>query len=326
MSILAFDIGGTSVKSAIANFSDSSSVPVFTCQSKDEPSKKDFQSLKNVIIQTVRKCEPVRAIGISTTGTVSINQIVLRSGFFKGYESISWVEQLKTAGINCPVVVMNDGHAAATAENAPLIDVDKKNTTHFVIGTGIGGGAFVDGHLLLGTAGYAGAFGHIKVHPGGGLPTCGCTRKGCVETLAAAPAIQRLLSELSVDTPKADDTMRMSLLSSGSRFANDNQTYSIAEFQRAFSISGKWLGRAIGSVINVLNPSVVTVGGGVVEADHELAAKLSVGIGPYLEAAFSEAINSSLTRSAEAVQLRPSRYGNEGGLIGASIAAYSRIK
>jgi predicted NBD/HSP70 family sugar kinase len=83
---------------------------------------------------------------------------------------------------------------------------------------------------------------------------------------------------------------------------------------------GYFLGRGVGSAINVFNPGIVTVGGGLVQADNELADRDSVW-GPYVAEAFAEAKRSSIVASGEFVSLRIGTLGNQAGLRGAGVMA-----
>ena len=177
LSILAFDIGGSSVKAGIASVSPGSVLwspiefyPVV------ESSLRQLREIVARIISATKKCD---AVGISTAGTVGLDGQVIRSGTFPDYEMFYWRDELASRGFDGPVTVINDGQAAALAEFDAGENPDRRNSIHFVIGTGVGGGAVVENRLLTGENGYAGALGHIKVISGPEAVRCGCRGYGC---------------------------------------------------------------------------------------------------------------------------------------------------
>jgi glucokinase len=317
ISILAIDIGGSSVKASVASVSSGSALwsPIES-HPVVESSLRQLREIVAHIVSATKRCD---AIGISTAGTVGLDGQVIRSGAFSDYEMFYWRDELASRGFDGPVTVINDGQAAALAEFDAGKNPDRRNSIHFVIGTGVGGGAVVEARPLTGENGYAGALGHIKVISGPEAVRCGCRGYGCVQTVASARAV------VAGYWARLDETGDEEKISNPlAEIAAMNGQQQIA-LRAALSEGGYWLGRAIGSAINVFNPSLVTIGGGLIEADKKMA-DIADGAGPYAEAAFAEARLASLIASGAAAELRVGRLANDAGVRGAGIMALRAMK
>ena len=194
----------------------------------------------------------------------------------------------------------NDANMAAYGEFRHGAGRGVRSLVLFTVGTGIGGGLILDGRLWEGEGGFAGELGHITVNPEG--ETCGCGRRGCLESEAAAPRLVRRFQELSGRTDVTDSREVYLLARAGDPAA-------LESFRR----TARWLGIGIGTVITALNPAKVLIGGGVVSAGK-------LFLGPVIEAA---------RRSSHPIPLAGCRVeraalGNDAGLVGA--AAWARLR
>jgi len=262
----------------------------------------------------------VTTVAIATTGAVDAAGRVLRAGTIAGYEDIDWAEIITRQHPHLHVTVVNDGAAACWAEHTRRGGYGTH--AHVVVGTGIGGGLVVDGRLLTGAHGAAGRLGHITVAPEGDTE-CSCGQVGCVETVAASDAIVARYRQLA----RPDAHRRASLRRDGSpqshppirhltvrRVAEAGHRGDLAARQ-AFRDAGHWLGIALATVINTVDPAAITVGGGLLAA-----ASLATGNDPddYLAAAERAARAHTAPRLGGDVSLDPAAYGNNGGLLGAA--------
>ena len=129
-----------------------------------------------------------------------------------------------------------------------------KNWIHVSVDEGIGAGFYVDGHLLRGRDAMAGEIGHLTVGPG---PRCKCGKMGCLEAIAAAPAIIRHYAEASGEPLK---TLTLSSVIERARAGDGNAR---STFNRAAS----YLGLALSHLVNLLNPALIILGGSLVAAE-----------------------------------------------------------
>ena len=314
MRVLAMDIGGSSVKSGVAAAFDGG-VAFEETMAPSRLASREFGELRQVVLgiaeEAFRAGPRVDAVGISTTGTVDEDGTVRSAGHFNGYKRISWKEILQpVTGPAVPVATLNDGRASAWAEYG-RVRQSVSSFAHFVVGTGIGGGIVIDRKLLWGAQGAAAQLGHIKVAETSTV-TCSCRKAGCVETLASAPAIARAWREHGAvgDLREAGFEEIAALASRGDERA-----------ARVITDAGRHLGYAVANVISILNPQVITIGGGVVAATEHIGD--GAGGGPYVEAAAGTARELVFPRVAAQTQILPASYGNEGGLIGAALFSAS---
>jgi glucokinase len=150
-------------------------------------------------------------------------------------------------------VVENDANVAALAEWKLGAGRGSDDLVMLTLGTGVGGGLVLGGELWRGADGMAGEIGHITVEPGG--RTCRCGNAGCLETYASATAIVDRYRELAAieEAVTAEEVHRRALEGD----ANARQSYREA---------GRSLGLAFSTLVNLLNPERIVIGGGVLPA------------------------------------------------------------
>ena len=314
MGFIAIDIGGSSIKSCRVDqdgsiFKIASNVDTIHLQSNE------FSEIKKTVLSICRKhinngAEPV--IGISTSGSVDNFGTVISAGHFKGYCDIRWSDILADEFGHVQVCTVNDGRASAWGEYSVMPEKAKTHV-HVVVGTGIGGGVIHDGELLKGDSGQAGYIGHIKVSPLS-TPICSCGKMGCVESLASAPGIVVAYHNSSEDPRLSTSIDFEDLLN---KFTLDS--YNIFDVLKK---SGYWLGIAVGNVMNILNPQIVTVGGGVIVAIANITKEYSLPENPYFSG-IKEGVHYATHRRVEATGIiKEGVLGNTAGLIGAASLAY----
>lgn len=316
MLVYALDIGGSSIKHQLFQVTPQEARTIEAYAPLMLPST-EFAVLKSILFEALRStiiAHRVKVIGISTTGTVDAAGIVVSAGHFTGYRNISWSELIKAEFPQVEVVkTVNDGRASAWAEYAAS-PVGVRSQIHSVVGTGVGGGIVYNGELLSGDSGQAGYIGHIKL-TADSTPKCSCGSEGCVEVLASAAAVVRYYNGFArCSIPVEPSSLETVVLEakSGSEPAYE-----------AFRTAGHWLGIGLGNAMNVLNPSVVSVGGGVVLASESIESTNDGG--PYLRAVSSGVTAAAHRRVAASANLRPARFGNDGGMIGVARLAATLV-
>lgn len=206
-----------------------------------------------------------------------------------------------------PAAIENDASAAALGEHRFGAARGARHVLHATLGTGIGGGIVIDGRLHRGASGLAGEIGHVVIDPAG--PACACGTRGCLEALAGGVAFGRraarllesgaapLLAGLCAGrAPTAADLARAAAL---------GETVALAEIRNG----GHLLGVGLASLVNVLNPDVVTLSGGL------------LGMGEPLLESLREAMAANAYGPAAATPVRVSELGEDAGLLGAAAVA-----
>ena len=216
-----------------------------------------------------------------------------------------------------PVVVENDGNVAAWAEFRYGAAREAAESMVLVtVGTGIGGGIVLGGRLLTGAHGIAAEPGHIRSVPDG--RHCGCGRHGCLEQYASGTALVRAAHERAEADPAS--ARRLLELAGGAveaitgwqvtRAAQEGDPASCA----AFAEIGRWLGSGLADLVYLVDPEVLVVGGGVVEAGDLL-------LGPAREAFFGEL---SARGTLPVAPIVAAQLGNMAGVVGAADLARQR--
>lgn len=169
-----------------------------------------------------------------------------------------------SAALGCPVYLLNDVRLAALGEMTFGRAQGVSSFIFLALGTGIGGGAAVDGRLLLGTLGAAGEIGHQTLMPDG--PLCGCGNRGCLEALASGPAV----SAEGVRLALAGQAPHLLQLAGGDLARiNPGLMSSAAERDPAVKIAlqraYEYVGIGVANAVTILHPELVVLGGGMAE-------------------------------------------------------------
>ncbi len=210
-----------------------------------------------------------------------------------------------------PVFVDNDTNAAVLAEQRHGAGRGANDVVMLTLGTGIGGGLVLAGEVYRGARGAAGEIGHMTVDLDGPEHADDCSNRGCLEAFVSGSAIARdgeivARSDPGSELGKALSRGREITGALVTELAHDGDEAARGVLERA----GRHLGVGIASVVNVLNPEVVIVGGGVLGAGELV-------LGPARE----EAAARALPASFEAVRIEQAHFGEEAGMIGAAVLA-----
>jgi glucokinase len=222
---------------------------------------------------------------------------------------------LMSERLGLPVALDNDGNTAMLAEHRFGAARGAKNAVFLALGTGIASAIVVDGKLVTGATGAAGEIGHMVIDQDGLPCTGGCPNRGCLETLASGTALAR---EGLASAEKHPDSELGRALAAGREItgalvvelAHDGDVPSC----EVVALIGSRLGVGIANVVNIFNPEVVVIGGGVMAAGDLL-----------LEAAREVVAERALSPSKDDAQIVPARFGAEAGMLGAAVLALDLI-
>jgi len=250
----------------------------------------------------------VAAVGVGLPGLVSpeTGRVIISSDFNSAARGDLRADLQKATGL--PVTLDNDANAGAVGEYNAGAGRGSRNMFYVTIGTGIGGAIIIDGKLWRGASGFAGEFGHITIDPEGIVCTCG--NIGCLETVASAPNIVRRTHERLM----RDSTSSLSRLGLNKNFtaadiaheARNGDDFAALMIER----TGRYIGTAIATVINLLNTERVVLGGGVMDAGQLI-----------LEPIIREARRRSFQPNFESTQIIAATLGPDAIPIGAALLA-----
>ena len=220
-----------------------------------------------------------------------------------------------TERLGLPVFVDNDANVAALAEHRAGAARGASEAVVLTIGTGIGGGLILRGELYRGAVGAAAELGHMVIEMDG--PPCqgNCPNRGCFEAVASGTALAREALRIARERPSSS----LGRALAGGReiagplvteLAHDGDAAAIA----AIELIGERLGVAIANFVNIFNPEVVVVGGGVIAAGELL-----------LRPARAVVAQRALPPSRDEVKIVAARFGVEAGMIGAAALAFDGL-
>lgn len=308
---IGIDVGGTNVKIALVDekgkIKYSNSVPTRAEMGYEYTVNNIKQAIYDLLKETKLEPKNIEGIGFGFPG-----QVDYKSGIVRLAPNIpGWVDvpiaKLIEDEFHIPTRVDNDVRCAALGELNFGAGKGCENLICITVGTGIGSGLIVNGKLVRGASNAAGEIGHIKLQMNDG-PICGCGDTGCLEAFASGPSIVAM----------AEDYIRGGKSTKFREMANSNPItpYIVCEAAKAgdpvakriFTIMGEYIGIGMASVVNLLNPEKIIVGGGVADAGEILMTPLK------------ETLKKRAMKIAgEAVEVVPAQLGNTAGVIGASL-------
>jgi len=292
-----FDIGGTQIKFGLV---DRDGRLVKKGKVRSPEAMAEILAVIGETWTSLRRSAPgpVRSCGFGIAGFYSTKERkILQSPNYPSLNGYPILPALRKV-IDVPVRIGNDADMAAYGEYEHGAGRGARSLVLLTVGTGIGGGIILDGKLWEGEGGYAGELGHITVNPDG--QTCGCGRRGCLETEASAPRLVRNFQALSGRTDVVDSKDVYLLAKAGDRAALES-----------FGKLAYWLGIGIGIIVTALDPEKVIIGGGVVSAGRLL-----------MDPVVAEARRWSHPIPFAGCRIERAALGNDAGLVGA--AAWAR--
>jgi glucokinase len=260
-------------------------------------------------ISELRDATPgIAAIGVGIPGLVNrqTDRVIVSTDLPSVVRGNFHADLMKATGMR--VELENDANAAAYGEYRVGAGRGSRDMFYATIGTGIGGAIILGGRLWLGASGFAGEFGHITIDAEG--IECICGNTGCLETLASAPHIVRRANERLY----RDNTSSLSRLAINKEFtasdvvheAKNGDDFSLMMIER----TGKYIGAAVASVINLMNIERIVLGGGVMEAGDLI-------LGPIIR----EAERRAFQPCFEATQIVAAALGTDAVSVGAAMLA-----
>jgi len=210
------------------------------------------------------------------------------------------LETLVADQVHLPVISENDANAGAYAESQCGAGAGCGYMVYLTLGTGLGSGIVLNGRLYTGTSGYGGELGHTIIDPCGRVCTCG--RRGCLESIVSGTGIVATAREKM----KPDETQTAEMVFEAAIRGDARARWVFAE-------TGKWLGIACANLINLLNPEVIVVAGGVMASGEML-----------LEPAIASARVHALGPSLLDCRIVQSKLWPDAGVIGAALLARDR--
>ena len=248
----------------------------------------------------------IDSIGIGAPGQVDREKGILISAPNLNCANLN-IKAILEREFYIPTYLGNDVGIATLGEMKFGAGVGFNNFVCIFVGTGIGSGIAENGKIRYGATGTAGEIGHIKLQMHDG-PLCGCGDTGCLEAFASGPSIVAMAN----DYIRGGKSAKFREMAEGGAIT----PYIVCEAakagdpvaQRIFTIMGEYIGIGMASVVNLLNPEKIIVGGGVAEAGDFLLAPLKETL-----------LKRAMKVAGSVVEVVPAELGNTAGVIGASL-------
>jgi glucokinase len=249
----------------------------------------------------------VAAIGLGAAGLVSWPDGRLVWGPNVVGRDIPFKDLLE-GRFSLPVVVDNDANLAALAESRIGAGRGYRHVVLLTLGTGIGGGFVIDGDIYRGRS-FAGEVGHMVVDVGG--PQCTCGQRGCWETFASGRRLDQIARDLAATDPSGLTARLAENRPAGGFHLTEAALQGDAPAVQAVAEMGSWLGIGLASLVVLLDPDVIVVGGGAARANDLLLQPA--------RNTMIEVLEGSSFRSP--TPLLAARLGEDAGIVGAGLAA-----
>ncbi|HEY6122383.1 MAG TPA: ROK family protein [Pyrinomonadaceae bacterium] len=311
--VFAADLGGTNLRAATVDSEGKISSRV---KYPTPHSAADAGEIVCAIVKAANECkEAARKIGITISsasvvvpGTVDITgKIVVQAPNVPCLDGFRLSDALG-AQLGWPVLLENDANAASMGELWRGAARGCKTIICVTLGTGVGGGIIFNGQLWRGPDGSAGEIGHTTVDPFSGLK-CKCGNTGCLELFASATGIVRMAREALPYYPKT--ILNAAQLNSQKIYEAGMQGDELA--LATLKKMGTYLGIGLANLINLLNPEMIVIGGGVANG-----WKLFEG---YMH---QEVEERAFPLPVQRARIVPAECGDDAGLLGAAHLALSK--
>ena len=311
MLYIGIDVGGTTAKAGVV---DEAGQILYksSCKTGIE---RDFEDIaadmaelcRHIVRESGHEMAEVAAVGVGIPGEQSPKTGLVAFCNNLGWVDVPLMQRLRDA-LGLPVYVDNDANVAALAESAFGASRDVKSSILITLGTGVGGGIVRDQRIHTGAHGVGGEIGHMVVVVDG--EPCNCGHRGCWEKYASATAIIRMGRALMEEKPDCALARQM-----GGDAANLNAKAVLdlakagdADCAGIFETYVKYLCVGLANLINIYDPDMFVLGGGVAHAGDFLLDAVRAALGDYV---YCPALSWARVELA--------RLGNDAGIIGAAM-------
>jgi len=307
---IGIDLGGTNIAAALVsaegNITKRASVPTDRHGGLDAV----LGGMRSVCIELLGGTEAPHSIGIGVPGAVNndTGEVIFTPNLPLSGVNLA---QMLRKDFGLPIYLGNDANCAALGETIAGGAKGARNVVFITLGTGVGGGIVIDGKLYTGVNGAAGELGHLVIISGG--RECGCGRKGCWETYASASGLNRT----AIEFMRTHDKSELWELCGGQPEKVDGRivfaAYRDGDAAAKLAVEQYIMHLAAGavSIINVFQPEMFCVGGGISNAWDCFGERLIAAIGA--EVYTRTSANTAQTKITKAA------LGNDAGIIGAAL-------
>ena len=307
---VGIDLGGTNIVAGVVDEKYNIVAKASTKTNCPRPEKEIADDMAKMAIQAVENAgltmEQIEWIGVGTPGIANSETGIIEYSNNLGFKNTPMVEYIRET-IDKPVFIENDANAAAYGEYVAGAAKGAKNAVCITLGTGVGGGIIIDGKIYSGSN-FAGAeIGHTVIEVDGAQ--CSCGRKGCFEAYSSATGLIRMTKEAIAQNP---DGIMAKMAEKNGKVTARTSFDSMREGDEAAKVVVdkyiKYLAAGITNTINIFQPDILCIGGGVCNEGDALLLPV--------KAIVKEEV---YTRNSEKnTEIVIAKLGNDAGIIGAA--------
>lgn len=312
---IGVDVGGTKIASAVVDLEGRmlSSLKVDTPSGNSDAVVAAINSIIAKLLDSFSANTEITGVGLAVAGTVDYKHGTIVQSPNLPFSNIGLKSTIEAA-FGLPTFLDNDGNLAALGEKYYGAARQAQHIVGLTLGTGIGAGIIAGGCLYRGATGSAAEIGHMVIEAGG--PRCTCGSFGCFEEMASGRALVRLAKE-KVTTNK--DNLIMQLAGNVRENITGPMVTEAAQQGDALAIDtfneiGFWLGIGINNIINIFNPELVVIGGGMAEAGELVMAPVRRIIA-----------ERTLAPNKDIAEVVLAELGNQAGTLGAAALVFDEI-
>jgi glucokinase len=311
---IGVDIGGTKVAAGVVDADGN----VLTRARRRTPSH-DPEHIVDVVVEIVRQLRTEHdagPVGIGAAGYIDVERAhVMFAPNLPGWRNTPLREQVSER-LGSDVVVENDANAAAWGEYRFGAGEQEPDLVCLTVGTGIGGGIVLGGDLVRGAHGIAAELGHVLTVPNG--HACGCGKFGCLEQYASGNALRRYIREAAIANPDRTKALLADVGGDPEKLTGPMVTEAAQAGDEValegFAQAGYWLAQGLADIVQILDPQILVVGGGVIDAGDLLLAPTRTA---YIEALAARG-------RFPVAEIAAAKMGNTAGVVGAADLARRR--
>ncbi len=308
---IGIDLGGTNIVAGVVDENYNIITKASTKTNCPRPAQEIADDMAAMAIKAVKDAgltmDDIQWVGVGTPGIANSETGIIEFSNNLGFENTPMAEYIKKH-IDKPVYIENDANAAAYGEYVAGAAKGAKNAVCITLGTGVGGGIVIDGKIYAGSN-FAGAeIGHTVISVDG--PQCSCGRKGCFEVFSSATGLVRMTKEKMAECPdsKMHEVTAQRNGKVSARTSFDSMRLGDQAAKEVVDFYIKCLAAGITNTINIFQPDVLCIGGGVCNEGDALLL-------PVKELVAKEVYTRNSPKNTEIVI---AQLGNDAGLIGAA--------
>lgn len=313
---IGIDLGGTNIKAGVVD-EQFNIITKATCKTNlPRPAEEICTDMAETALRAVEQAgltlNEIESIGIGTPGIANSATGIIEYSNNLGFENFAVVKMMKSL-IPKPCYVENDANAAAYGEFVAGAAKNANNAVCITLGTGVGGGIIIDRKIYSGFNFAGSEIGHTVIDPNG--PVCTCGRKGCFEVFSSATGLIRMTKEAMEYNPSsllhkaAEEEGKVSARTAFNAMRMDDDVAKAVVDKYI-----KYLACGITNTINIFQPDILCIGGGVCNEGDPLLV-------PLKELVAKEVYTRNSPKNTEIVI---AQLGNDAGIIGAAFLGLSK--